>query len=68
MERINSTRRMINYRRIQLEQSAKQVVRNAKQNRDELTKRFQSHIESLRLYFEDFRKQQSEILNEALVF
>ena len=43
-------------------------MRNAKQNRDELTKRFQSHIESLRLYFEDFRKQQSEILNEALVF
>ena len=44
------------------------MVRNAKQNRDELTKRFQSHIESLRQYFEDFKKQQSEILNEALVF
>ena len=43
-------------------------MRNAKQNREELTKRFQSHIESLQRFFEDFRKQQSEILNEALVF
>jgi len=59
---------MITYRRTLLEQAAKQIVRSSKQNRLDLTKRFQNHIESIRLYFEDFKKNQSEILNEALVF
>jgi hypothetical protein len=68
LEKIQSTRRMITYRRIQLEQAAKTIMRVSKQNREELSKRFNSHMEALRLYFEDFRQRQSEILNEALFF
>ena len=67
-EKIQSTRRMITYRRTQLEQASKHINKSGKQNRDELTKRFQAHVENLRLYFEDFRKRQSEVLNEALLF
>ena len=57
---------MIGYRRAHLEQSAKYIKKVSKQTREDLTKRFQSHVETLQAYFEDFRKRQSEILNDAL--
>ncbi len=51
------TKKMIGYRRAQLEQSGKYIKKVSKQNREELTKRFQSHVESLQAFFEDFRKR-----------
>jgi len=47
LERIERTRKMIGYRRAHLEQSAKYVKKVAKQTREDLTKRFQSHVETL---------------------
>ena len=59
---------MIKFRRTQLEQTANYIRKEAKINRDGLTKKFSLHIEALKKYFDDYRKRHSEMLNEALVF
>jgi len=59
---------MIKFRRIQLEQAANHIRKESKINRDALTKKFSTHIETLKKYFDDYRKRHSEMLNEALVF
>ena len=68
VEKIESSRKMIKFRRTQLEQTAKYIRKVSKNNREELTKKFSSHIEALRNYFDDYRKRHSEMLNEALLF
>lgn len=59
---------MIKSQRIQLEQTAKYVKKVAKTNKEQLTKKFSKHVEALKVYFDDYKKRQSEILNDALVF
>ena len=68
VEKIESTRKMIKFRRNQLEQAANYIRKESKINRDALTKKFSIHIETLKKYFDDYRKRHSEMLNEALVF
>ena len=59
---------MIKFQRTQLEQTAKHIKKISKENREELTQKFANHVDQLKAYFDDYKKRQSEILNDALVF
>lgn len=40
----------------------------AKKNREELQQKFANHVDALQAYFDDYKRRQSEILNDAIVF
>ena len=56
-EKIESTRKMIKFRRTQLEQTQKYIKKVTKRNRDELTKKFAAHVDALKAYFDDYKKR-----------
>ena len=67
-DKLDSTRKMLRFRRTQLEQTAKYIKKRAKQNREDLSKKYSAHIQALEAFFEDYKRRESEVLNEALVF
>ena len=56
-DRIESARKIIKFRRIQLEQTAKYIKKVSKQNRENLTKKFSSHVDTLQAFFNDYKKR-----------
>ena len=68
LEKIESSRKLIKFRRTQLEQTASYLRKASKQNKEELTRKFSSHIDALKAYFDEYRKRHSEMLNDALCF
>ena len=57
LEKIESTKRMITFRRTQIEQTAKFIRKASKQNREELSNKFQTHVDALKTYFDDFKRR-----------
>ena len=58
---------MIKSRYMQLEQSYKYVKKITKKNKDDVSRKFSKHIDTIRSYFDDYKKRQCEMLNEALI-
>ena len=67
VEKINTVRKMIKSRYMQLEQSYKYVKKITKKNKDDVSRKFSKHIETIKSYFDDYKKRQCEMLNEALI-
>ena len=53
---------------MQLEQTQKYIKKVTKKNKDDLTKKFSNHIKAIKVYFDDYKKRQSQILNDAIIF
>ena len=67
-EKISAIQKMIKFRYMQLEQTSKYIKKVTKKNKDDLTKKFANHIKAIKAYFDDYKKRQSQVLNDALIF
>ena len=68
IEKIESAKKIIKYRRTQLEQAALYIRKKTKQNKDLLLKKFNVHVEDLQNFFENYKKRQFETVNDAIAF
>ena len=68
IEKLEAAKKMIKYRRTQLEQTAMYIKKRTKQNKEQLLKKFNAHIDELKAFFDSYRKRKLEMINDATVF
>ena len=44
------------------------IKKKAKQNKEQLVKKFNAHADEVQNFFDSYKKRQSDILNDAIVF
>lgn len=66
VERIESAKKMIKFKRTQLEQTAIYIRKKVKQNKELLLKRVSQHTEELQRSFESYKRRHAEMVNDAI--